>query len=267
MPNKLLYKCGDRVGPADTIYLEEVPSDEIYRKALFRCGFCGDEFKANISKVKSGNKKSCGCLLNKHKTLKPGFKKHGDSHTRLYITYKQMCSSGKEVCKEWITSYTSFKDWATTNGYEPGKPIVRKDWKKGFSPDNCYIGMPGTQAIKHGQSQSSVYRYWMSLKNYCKKHKVYLASDWENNFEVFRDWAIANNYIQGYQLERRDYSKGFTPDNSYFQSFSKSKRQCWLNGERMSFAEAARRLNRSRESIRLYSTGKLKNIPEGLEFA
>jgi hypothetical protein len=263
MPHKLHYDRGDRVGPGNAIYLEEVPSVDRYRAALFQCGYCENIFTSNISSVKHGNKKSCGCK-NKYIRNNSVLTTHGLSQTKFYGRWVALVKKG--ACKEWRDSIETCYKWAIDNGYTEGSAIIRNDWSKEFSPENCRIGLNGEQSITHGESKTSLYKFWWNLKQHCRENEILLDPTWKSNFENFRDWAIANNYTPGMTLERLDRTKGFTPDNSYFQSFSKSQRECWIHGERMTFAEAGRRLGKSREMIRVYSTGKIKNIPEGLEF-
>jgi hypothetical protein len=267
MSNKLQYDRGDRVGPGNAIYLQEVPPDGIYRKALFQCDYCGKEFEAEISRIKSGNTKSCGCLCRCAEDWGKQARTHGLSKTKLYHTWHKILRGKHDVCKEWENNFISFRQWAIANGYEENKAIVRKDKTKGFNPKNCVVKEKGTHSKTHGESGSSLYKFWCSLKTHCDNYSIPMDDRWSTAFIAFRDWATSNSYRDGITIERIDRTKGFTPENSYFQSFSKSQRECWLHGERMTFAEAGRRLNKSREMIRVYSTGKIKKIPEGLEFS
>lgn len=85
--------------------------------------------------------------------------KHGDARgknnggrTRLYelwkgmwarcenpkhISYKYYGGKGIKVCLLWV-NYTTFRQWALTNGYSPGLSIDRKDSDKNYDPDNCH---------------------------------------------------------------------------------------------------------------------------------
>jgi hypothetical protein len=44
---------------------------------------------------------------------------------------------GITVCAEWRSSFVTFRDWATANGYDPELQLDRRDNDKGYSPDNC----------------------------------------------------------------------------------------------------------------------------------
>ena len=51
------------------------------RYGLYKCGFCGNEFKACIYAVNSGNTKSCGCY--KKRRASELNKTHGLGYSRL----------------------------------------------------------------------------------------------------------------------------------------------------------------------------------------
>ena len=77
---------------------------------------------------------------------------HGDTGTRLYRIYKSMkcrCyltthptyknygARGISVCKEWLESYSSFKEWSISNGYDNDLELDRTDVNGDYSPSNC----------------------------------------------------------------------------------------------------------------------------------
>jgi hypothetical protein len=77
---------------------------------------------------------------------------HGESHTPLHEVWKgmkQRCSNanrpeysnyggrGIAVCKEWVSSYEAFRDWALLNGYATGLEIDRTNNDGNYEPSNC----------------------------------------------------------------------------------------------------------------------------------
>lgn len=77
---------------------------------------------------------------------------HGGRYTRLYniwLNMKQRCSNpkashyeyyggkGVSVCEEWKKSFSTFRDWALSNGYEDGLTIDRIKSDKDYCPENC----------------------------------------------------------------------------------------------------------------------------------
>ena len=76
--------------------------------------------------------------------------------------------------------------------------------------------------LKHGGVGTRLYEAWHSMKRRANgtsnqysrlvyKH-VDFCSEWQD-FETFRDWAMANGYADGLSLDRIDNSKGYSPEN------------------------------------------------------
>lgn len=119
------------------------------KKAKYKC-FCGNEFVANVHKVKSGHTKSCGCY---HKDIFTKIvTKHGESNTRLFRVwtamlercfnknndaYKNYGGRGITVCEEWKNDYIPFRDWALQNGYKKHLTIDRENNDGNYEPTNC----------------------------------------------------------------------------------------------------------------------------------
>ena len=112
---------------------------------LCKCD-CGNETSVQGRLLRNNNTKSCGCLRATSQF------KHGSSFTRLYRIYNDMkdrCNrvtrkdykyyggKGITVCKEWLNSFETFKEWAINNGYTQELTIDRIDNAKGYCPTNC----------------------------------------------------------------------------------------------------------------------------------
>ena len=116
--------------------------NSFYSWGVFRCSFCREMVERRCS---TGIKtKSCGC--------NPAYESHMESYHLLYGVWnsmKQRCSNPKtkqyndyggrgiKVCKEWVKSYITFRDWAVLNGYAKGLCIDRTDNDAGYNPGNC----------------------------------------------------------------------------------------------------------------------------------
>jgi hypothetical protein len=79
----------------------------------------------------------------------------------------------------------------------------------------------------HGQTPIKLYQKWRSIKNRCSNpnnpgYKVYgskgvkVCSEWRNDYQPFKDWALKNGYDEGLDLCRKDVKKNYTPENCFF---------------------------------------------------
>lgn len=79
-------------------------------------------------------------------------------------------------------------------------------------------------ATKHGGSKDKLYSIRSGIKNRCldKNNKHYsdyggrgitICEEWKENYETFRDWALANGYQDGLTIDRIDNDKGYYPEN------------------------------------------------------
>lgn len=106
---------------------------------IFECPECGKEFTARLNNVLTGNTKTCDCVKGEQ---------HGESGTRLYRIYSHIldrCNNPK--CKEYkwygargirceFDSYTDFKNFALSNGYNDELTVERRDVNKSYCREN-----------------------------------------------------------------------------------------------------------------------------------
>ena len=126
------------------------------RHPLWECQCdCGNKTTAIVSTLKSGKKRSCGCL---HlEILRTNAITHGHNKERLYgvwhskidrvenahkKSYRYYGGRGIKVCKEWREDYEAFRAWALANGYDENAPkgdctLDRIDCNGDYEPGNC----------------------------------------------------------------------------------------------------------------------------------
>lgn len=137
--------------------LERAGSDK-RGSALWKCQCtCGRITTALTYQLKSGAKKSCGCLSKEKATKR--LLKHSESNTRLYKVwkgikrrcynandsqYKNYGGRGIKMCQEWKDNYIAFRDFMLSKGYDETLPfraqtIERIDVNGDYEPCNCKL--------------------------------------------------------------------------------------------------------------------------------
>ena len=199
------------------------PTENSKKKArygLYRCGLCGEEFRTQIFRVKSGETNSCGCYQ-KRRTSET-HKTHGLNSTRLYKiwsnikdrtlnpkhkAYQDYGGRGITICDEWKNDFIPFYDWAMSNGYSDELSIDRIDNDGNYCPENCRW----TTRVIQGRNQRMQKNNTSGFKGICyyKKNNKYVAYICVNkknthlgSFQTAEEGAIAyNNYIIENNLE------------------------------------------------------------------
>ena len=191
------------------------------RFGIYKCGFCGSEFKTNTYDINRGYIKSCGCY-HKRRT-KEANKTHGLGTTRLYNiwlklkdrvlnpknkNYNDYGGRGITICGEWL-DVQNFYNWAMSNGYEENKglSIDKIDNDGNYCPENCRW----TTRVIQGRNQRIQKNNTSGFRgvNFHKRDKIFTARICVNkkrihlgHFLTAVEGAIAyNNYIIENNLE------------------------------------------------------------------
>lgn len=129
----------------------EYAGESKHQKAQWECLCeCGNTKIVIAGNLKNRKTKSCGCI---HKEqLSRIRKKHGETGSRLYTTWRGMkdrCSNpnnrdfknyggrGIEVTKCWFDDFEVFSKWAKETNYNDNLTLERKDPNGNYEPDNC----------------------------------------------------------------------------------------------------------------------------------
>lgn len=123
-------------------------------------------------------------------------------------------------------------------------------------------------AIRHGGSQTRLYRIWngMKVRCYLTTHPRYadwggrgidICDDWRESFVNFRVWAHSNRYESTLSIERLDNNKGYSPENCIWATRSvqannrRTSRIITHKGERFTVTQWSRKTNLTETAIRL----------------
>ena len=91
---------------------------------------------------------------------------------------------------------------------------------------------------RHGLTHHLLYRVWDNMKERCTNPKVHdypryggkgitVCEEWYD-VRTFYDWAIANGWKKGLQIDRRDNDGNYEPDNCWFvtRTVNMNNREC-----------------------------------------
>jgi hypothetical protein len=81
----------------------------------------------------------------------------------------------------------------------------------------------GERTRTHGMSKTRLYWIWAGMRQRCSnpnelsyanygRKGVTVCEEWQR-FEPFRDWALANGYADDLEIDRKDYTGGYCPEN------------------------------------------------------
>jgi hypothetical protein len=78
--------------------------------------------------------------------------------------------------------------------------------------------------LTHGSSSTKLYKIWAAAKNRCNNphntayndyggRGIVMCQKWQDNFEAFQKWALANGYVEGLSLDRINVNGNYSPQN------------------------------------------------------
>ncbi len=155
---------------------------------------CGNIKYVEMSKLKSGHTKSCGCRKVKYKIKNrrifecwENMKQRCDRPNRKDSKYYH--EKGITYCKEWEI-YENFQEWALNNGYKDNLTLDRKDGSLPYCPENCrWI------TIEEQQRNRS------NCLNYTHDGETKTLAEWARVFGINRKTLYDRIFKLGYSFE------------------------------------------------------------------
>lgn len=173
---------------------------------LCKCD-CGGETISSCTNLTSGGSTSCGCKRQEvcSSRMKKRNYRHGGSKTRLFriwsgiktrcldknvIEYPRYGGRGITICDEWKESFTSFRDWALSNGYSDELTCDRIDNNGDYCPENCRWVDIKTQQNNKRTNKFLTY-----------KNETHTVSEWEK-IRGFKRGLILSRLKLGWSIEK-----------------------------------------------------------------
>lgn len=140
---------GEKFNKLTVIEESDNKSNKRGKRYLCQCD-CGNQVVVRSDLLKSGNTKSCGCLLGRYVRPPTTKERHGMSRSKEFSTYNAMktrCYNpnakhydhyggrGIVVCDEWLNSFTKF--YRDMGPKPDGMTLDRIDVNGNYEPSNC----------------------------------------------------------------------------------------------------------------------------------
>lgn len=115
---------------------------------------------------------------------------------------------------------------------ECGRHEIRKGsslmqaWSRNMNPacKTCLARDASIRRKTHGETGTRLFTIWSGMRARClrstdRAYKWYgqrgvsMCQEWINNYEAFRDWALANGYRDDLTIDRIDNDRNYEPSN------------------------------------------------------
>ena len=194
------------------------------RFGIYKCGFCGTEFRTCTYMVTIKHTVSCGCY--RKEQARKATSTHGNTKSKLYSTWAKAKARvtnqntanfmdyggrGITMCDEWLNSFEKFQEWAYLVGYteetHKNLSLDRIDVNGNYCPENCRWT---TRTIQNRnqtkrRDNNSGYKgvsYHKDRRKYQVRINILGEPIYLGLYQTPEDGAVAyNNYIIANDLE------------------------------------------------------------------
>ena len=122
------------------------------------------------------------------------------------------------------------------------------------------------EATTHHSTKTRLYKIWAGMRGRCKRetHKYFkdyggrgvsVCTEWES-FDIFKEWAIANGYIDGLTIDRIDCNGNYEPKNCRWATMKEQARnkrnnhRVTVEGRTMTLSECVEQYSIPKSTIR-----------------
>ncbi len=150
-------------------------------------------------------------------------------------------------------------------------------FKKTIKCSKCYKNDRKNKqyCLTHGDSKTKLYAIRLSMIQRCtnikdKSYKNYgqrgisVCDEWTNDYLLFKEWALNNNYKQGLDIDRINNNGNYEPNNCHFitrkENLKNTRRSLYNRFTEDELSEIAETYFNSDINIRIFS--KILNIHE-----
>lgn len=116
------------------------------------------------------------------------------------VAVPKQCDANKRTCTVCGVAYYAFPSATRST----------------CADNNCTRTVMSKIVTRHGESYTRLHSIWCGMKGRCLNNPRYIhltvCDEWQS-YEAFREWAHANGYSETLEIDRKENSKGYCPDN------------------------------------------------------
>lgn len=122
------------------------------------------------------------------------------------------------------------------------------------------------KATRHGQWGTRIYKIWSNMIQRCTNPNakfynryggrgITVCQEWQENFQAFYDWAMANGYQEGLEIDRINNDGNYEPNNCRWVTHAENcnnmrkNKTITCNGETHTIAEWAEKTGLTYKTI------------------